>query len=106
MSLALPTRWALVIACAVVCGGAWAQSPAAPDKSAKAPAAVQQLVQRREKSSEELATELKAHREWELRRRQMLDAWALKRVACKHEADEKKLHLLKRWRFVKQCVNG
>lgn len=88
-----------------MCGVLFAQS-AAPSSASKVttPAATGDLESRRSKSAEELANELKAHRDWELQRRQMVEARALKRAECKQQATQQKLHLVKRWRFVKNCV--
>jgi hypothetical protein len=106
---ALPTRVA-VIAITVLwnmmmCGVLLAQSPT-PSSASKVttPAAAADLESRRSKSAEELAAELKARKDWELQRRQMVEARALKRAECKQQATQHKLHLVKRWRFVKSCV--
>lgn len=88
-----------------MCGVLFAQGPApsTAEKLAR-PGAPADLESRQSKSAAELATELQARKEWELRRRQILQAHALKRAECKQQADQQKLHLVKRWRFVKQCV--
>jgi hypothetical protein len=106
MSPAFPTRAAAVIVWSMMmCGVPFAQTPApsTAEKLAR-PGAPADLESRQSKSAAELATELKARKEWELRRRQIVQAHALKRAECKQQASQQKLRLVKRWRFVKRCV--
>jgi hypothetical protein len=98
----------IVLGCLVTCGAASAQTPepVAAGKATLRQRTGDDLEQRRLTSVEQLAAEAKARKEWELRRRQILEQRAARRADCKREADAQRLHLVKRWRFVKRCVAG
>jgi hypothetical protein len=98
----------VVLAGVLACGVLFAQSPAptTADKATTRQKAADDLQKKRLKAAEELAAERKAHKEWNTRRRQIIEELARRRANCKKQANEQRLHFAKRWRFMRKCVVG